>query len=85
MYVLLWYVPPAIRPDAVAMCRLDLSSDTCRFAGSGVSSGSAGHCTSAVSCDGSESGSKADGSGTGSALSSAALFADVCGQFAGVL
>jgi hypothetical protein len=82
MYMLLWYVPPTARPDAVAMCGLDFSDRACRFAGSALSSGSAGHWTSAVSWDGSVSGSKVDGSGTGTVLSSAAIFADVCGQLA---
>src|SRR5215471_6217288 len=80
MYMLLWYVPPTARPDAVAMCGLDFSDRACRFAVGALRSGSAGHWTSAVFSDGSVSGSKADGSGTGSVLWSAALSADARGQ-----
>ncbi len=68
-----------------AMRRFDFSASACRVVVGALRSGSAGHWTSAVSSDGSVSGSKADGSGTGSVLSSAAIFADVCGQLANVL
>jgi len=55
-----------------ATCRVDLSDRACRVGVGALRSGSAGHWTSAVSSDGSVSGSKADGSGTGSVLWSAA-------------
>ena len=63
-----------------AKCRADFSDRACRVGVGVLRSGSTGHSTSAVSLDGSVSGSKADGSGTGSVLTSAVLSADTRGQ-----
>ena len=64
-----------------ATCRVDFSDRACRVGIGVLRSGSTGHSTSAVSSDGSVSGSKVDGSGTGSVLLSATLSSDARGQF----